>query len=77
MKYKWKYRDTVNNNYYHDEDGRIVGEILRINFSDNIWHADVNGDSLGNYIDESSAMVAVENLVRKNEEDLILYQKEA
>lgn len=60
MKYQWKYKDDMSNNYYHDENGRIVGEITRVNFSDDIWHATVGDNKLGEYINNKTARKAVE-----------------
>lgn len=61
--YKWKYKDNMSNNYYHDEGGRIVGEITRVNFSDDIWFAEVEKIKIGEYIDNRSARQAVESKV--------------
>ena len=63
MKYQWKYKNTVSTNYYHDENGKIVGEITRVNFSDDIWVAEVNKEKLGEYIDNRTARKAVEDQV--------------
>ena len=69
MFYKWKYKESPNNNYYHDEDGMIVGEIVKINFCDDVWHASVNTDGIGQFISKNHAMAAVERIVQKNIED--------
>lgn len=63
--YQWKYKDVSGTNYYHDEEGKIHGEINRINFSDEIYSASLlyPDNDLGKYIDRKSAMKAVENQI--------------
>jgi len=57
--YQWK-RGVVNTDYYHDSDGKIVGKVSRGSFSDDTYYAEVNGNVLGEYIDQKAAKRAVE-----------------
>lgn len=69
MKYKWKYQDTYGTNYYHDETGKIVGEVTRFNFGDDIHNATIYPDiNLGNYINSKTAMKAVEESINSIKE---------
>lgn len=63
--YKWKYKNASATNYYHDEEGKIHGEITRINFSDDIYSAHLvyPDNDLGKYISRETAMKAVENQI--------------
>lgn len=63
--YKWKYKDALGSNYYHDEEGKIHGEIQRVNISDEIYSASLTypENDLGKYITRETAMKAVENQV--------------
>lgn len=66
MTYKWKYKkEASGTNYYHDEDGKIHGEITRINFADDIYSASLTypENDLGRYITRETAMKAVENQI--------------
>lgn len=66
--YEW--HDKAICTYYVEKTtGRIVGECSRMNFSDGIYHASVNGDSLGQFISQKHAHQAVERQVAKNDED--------
>lgn len=74
MKYKWDVR-AISDYYYEQDTGKIVGKILRLNFSDDIYHAEVHGDSLGEYIGLVQARKAVEKQIAKNEKDDAAYLK--
>ena len=50
--------------------GKIVGQLFRTNFSDDIYHATVNGDNVGEYISEKCARTAIEKQIEKNEQDM-------
>lgn len=73
-KYTW--RPKVVGTYYHEnETGKIVAEYSRINFSDEVYHATVNGDFLGQYIDEKFARKAIEKKVKELDEQEEYYKK--
>jgi hypothetical protein len=61
-KYKW-HEKSVCSYYVEEKTGRIVGTISTQSFSDDIHHARVNGDNLGEYISEKQAMKAVEDKI--------------
>lgn len=63
--YQWKYTHSVGSNYYHDEEGKIHGEIHRVNITDEIYSASLlyPDNDLGKYITRETAMKAVENQI--------------
>lgn len=63
MKYKWK--SGINNtSYYHDENGKIHGEVNRVSFSDDTYYATLYpANGLGKYISEATAKKAIENQI--------------
>lgn len=65
-RYKWTDRATCT--YYHEADsGRIVASLSRISLGDDIWHADVHGDALGQYISWKHAKAAVERFIENQD----------
>lgn len=61
-KYKW--HDKSISSYYCEADtGMIVGNYSRLSFSDDVYHAEVNGDRLGQYISEKCARTAIEKKI--------------
>lgn len=67
-KYEWNEK-CICSYYYEKDTGKIVGHYSRVNFSDDIYHATVNGDNLGEYISEKCAKQAIEKQIEKNEQD--------
>ena len=58
---KWK-SGNISVDYYHDEDGKILGKVIRATFSDDTYYAQANECKLGEYIDKTSAKNAVEKV---------------
>lgn len=73
-KYMWSHK-AVSSFYYEVETGRIVGQYSSISLGNEIYHAEVNGDSLGEFISERYAMLAVEKQIEKNDRDDLAAQK--
>lgn len=67
-KYAWTSK-TISEYYYEVDTGRIVGQYSKMSFSDEIYHALVNGDNLGTYISYKHAREAIENRIAKNDAD--------
>ncbi len=63
-KYEWNEK-SISNYYFETKTGKIVASLFRSNFSDDVWHAEVNGDNLGQYISEKCAKVAVESKIKE------------
>lgn len=59
MNNTWK-TGSISTNYYHDENGKILGKVSRNSYSDDIWSAYSGPVCLGEYVDEKSARKAVE-----------------
>jgi hypothetical protein len=68
MKYKWQEK-AICLYYYEAESGRISGTVSQTSFSDDVWHARVHGDQLGDYISQKHAKEAVEKYIYQMEED--------
>lgn len=68
-KKKYTWHDKTICSYYCDSTGRIVGKYSRVNFSDDVYHAEVHGDSLGQYITEKCARSAVEKQIENDDAD--------
>jgi len=68
MTYKWTER-AICAYYYEQETGKIVADIFRQNFSDEIWSTRVNGDFLGEYISANTAKKAVENKIKQIDDE--------
>jgi hypothetical protein len=58
---KWK-SGNISVDYYHDEDGKILGKVIRATFSDDTYYAEANECKLGEYINKTSAKNAVEKV---------------
>lgn len=67
MKYKWAER-AIGEYYYEQDSGKIVANIAKQSFSDEIWVANINGDYLGQYIKYDMAKKAVEKKVKEIDE---------
>lgn len=65
-KYKW-HEKSYNSYYVEVETGRIVGQYSGISLSDDVYHAQVHSDPLGNYISEKCAKEAVEKKIAEND----------
>lgn len=74
QKYKW-HEKTISSYYCEVDTGKIVGQYSRMGLSDGVYHAQVNGDNLGEYISEKCAKQAIEKQIEKNEQDNLEYQK--
>ena len=64
--YEW-HEKTICSYYCEKETGLIVAQYSRVNFSDGVYHAQVNGDNLGQYITEKQARQAIEKLIAEND----------
>lgn len=73
-KYTW-HEKSICTYYYETKTGKIVAEYSQINFSDEVYHATVNGDFLGQYIDETFARKAIEKKVKEVDEQTEYYRK--
>lgn len=58
-KYQWAY-GNVSTDYYHDDEGLIVGKVTRTSFSDGTYIAEARNKGLGEYISQKAAKKAVE-----------------
>ena len=67
-KYKW-HEKSVSSYYCEVETGRIVGQYSVISFSDDVYHARVNNDTLGEYMSEKCARKAIENKIAQLDAD--------
>jgi hypothetical protein len=67
-KYTW-HEKSICTYYYETKTGKIVADYSRINFSDDVFHARVNCDNLGQYISEKCARTAVEEKVKQIDEE--------
>jgi hypothetical protein len=67
-KYAWSSK-AISEYYYEVDTGKIVGQYCKTSFSDEIYHALVNGDNLGTYISYKCAREAVEKQIAKNDAD--------
>ena len=61
-KYQWKY-GSISTDYYHDDDGLIVGKVTRTSFSDDTYIAEARGKGLGEYISQKAAKQAVQKAI--------------
>lgn len=68
MKYKWQEK-AVCSYYYETETGRIFGTLSKTSFADDVWHARVHGDQLGDYISQKHAKEAVEKEIYRQDEE--------
>jgi hypothetical protein len=66
-KYQW-HEKSIQSYYCDKATGRIVGKYSRISFSD-VYYAEVNGDTMGEYISENCARKAIETRIAKNDEE--------
>ena len=66
--YEW-HEKTISSYYCEKKTGRIVGQYSTIGYSDGVYHAQVNGDNLGQYISEKCARKAIEDRIAKNDEE--------
>lgn len=73
-KYTW-HEKSICTYYYETKTGKIVADYSRINFSDDVFHARVNGDNLGQYISEKCARTAIEQKVKELDEQEEYYRK--
>lgn len=64
MTYKWQDKN-ITSYYYEVKTGKIVANISRTNFSDDVWHAEINTDNYGQFISAEHAMKAVEQKVKE------------
>lgn len=67
-KYAWTER-AICDYYYEKSTGKVVASLSRLSMSDDIWHADVNGDRLGQYVSEKQGRQAIEYKVQEIEDD--------
>lgn len=75
-KYSW-HEKSICNYYYEEKTGKIVASYSRINFSDDVYHAMVNGDNMGEYISEKHARTAIETKIKEIDEQYEQYRKSA
>lgn len=75
-KYTW-HEKAICTYYYETKTGKIVADYSRINFSDDVFHARVNGDNLGQYISEKCARTAIEEKVKEIDEQTEYHRKNA
>lgn len=61
-KYQWK-EGNIGTEYYHDDEGLIVGKVTRTSFSDDTYIAEANRTGLGEYISQKAAKKAVEKAI--------------
>ena len=66
--YEW-HEKTISSYYCEKKTGRIVAQYSRVNFNDDVYHATVHGDNLGQYISEKCARKAIEDRIAKNDEE--------
>lgn len=66
--YEW-HEKTIGSYYCEKNTGKIVAQYSRLSFSDEVYHAQVNGDNLGQYISEKCVRKAIEERIAKNDED--------
>ena len=66
--YEW-HEKAISSYYCEKKSGRIVAQYSRIVFSDDVYHAEVNGDRLGQYISEKCVRKAIEDKIAKNDEE--------
>lgn len=65
--YEW-HEKSIGSYYCEKKTGRIVAQYHRLSFSDDVYHAEVNGDRLGQYISEKCARKAIEDFITKHDE---------
>ncbi len=73
-KYAW-HEKTICNYYYEVTNGHIVGEYIKMGLGDSVYAASVNGDSLGQFINETFARKAVEDTVARIDKETELIRK--
>jgi len=66
--YQW-HEKSISSYYCEVTTGSIVAQYSRLSFSDDVYHATVNGDNLGQYISEKCARKAIEDRIAKNDEE--------
>jgi hypothetical protein len=65
--YQW-HEKSICSYYCEVKTGKIVAQYHRLSFSDEVYHAEVNGDRLGQYISEKCARKAIEDFITKHDE---------
>ena len=76
MKKQYQWHEKSISSYYAEKvSGKIVGQYSKVSFSDDVYHALVNGDTLGSYISHKHAKEAIEKQVAKNDQDEIEMKK--
>lgn len=67
-KYQW-HDKSICSYYCETETGKIIGQYSRTSFSDDVYHAQVHGDNLGQYISEKCVRQAIEKFIEKMDND--------
>ena len=67
-KYDW-HNKTICSYYCEKPTGKIVAQYSRVNFSDEVFHAQINGDSYGQYISEKCVRAAIEKKIAEMDDE--------
>ena len=66
--YEW-HEKSISSYYCEKTTGKIVAQYSKLSFSDDVYHAQVHGDNLGQYISEKCVRKAIEDRIAKNDEE--------